>query len=54
MVKINQRLDRTKAGSDFYVMNAYYMHDFKRFYQKTWPKNSKRSQSGPQKHCIGL
>lgn len=54
MVKINQRLDRTKAGSDFYVMNAYYMHDFKRFYKKTWPKNSKRSQSGPQKHCIGL
>ncbi len=50
----NRRFYRTKDGSDFYVMNVYYMHDFKRFYKKTWPKNSKRSKSGPQKHGIGF
>ncbi len=52
--KIRRRFDRTQDGSDFYAMNVYCMHDFKRFYKKTWPKNSKRSQSGPQKHGIGF
>ena len=52
--KIRRQFDRTHDGSDFYVMNVYHIHDFKCFYKKTWPKNSKGSKSGTQKYCIGL